>query len=117
MEESPSFKRLCCRMSNTTVDKANVVTNRLVKFVKMEESYQIIEVDNIHWSSFVIPYEYNNTLEAYLPGRAKSVMVMVHMVDWHNLFINYSNTTIIEDGGKRVDNDIDADDERYPFEG
>ena len=44
-------------------------------------------------------------------------MVMVHMVDWHNLFINYSNTTIIEDGGKRVDNDIDADDERYPFEG
>ena len=64
MEESPSFKRPCCRKSNTTVDKANFVTNRLVKFVKMEKSYQIIEVDNIHWSSLVIPYEYNNTLEA-----------------------------------------------------
>lgn len=77
--------------------------------------YQIIEVDNIHWSSFVIPYEYNNINETYLPGCAKSVMMP--MLNWHHFFIDYSNKTILDDGSKRVDNDIDNNDERYPFEG
>ena len=117
LDESPSFQRPCCQKSNTTVEEANFVTNRLLKFLKMETTYQIIEVDNIHRSSFVIPYEYNNINETYLPGCAKSVMVMMPMVNWHKLFIDYSNKTILDDGSKRVDNDIDNLDERYPFEG
>ena len=45
----------------------------------MDNSYHIIETDNIHSSSFVIPYEYKDKDEVYLEGLAISVLVLSSM--------------------------------------
>ena len=45
----------------------------------MDNSYHIIEIDNIHSLSFVIPYEYKDKDEVYLENLATSVLVLSSM--------------------------------------
>ena len=83
----------------------------------MEESYQIIETDNMHCSSFAIPYEYRNKEETYLEGLSKKVIVLSPMSCWHKFFIDYYDDNTEKEAAVRVDNSISDDDERFPFEG
>ena len=83
----------------------------------MEDTYQIIDVDNIHCSSFVIPYEHRNGMETYIEGCSKTVMVVQSMSLWHKLFIDYYDPKVIEEANNREDKDISINDERYAFEG
>ena len=123
-EDKPSLERKAMRKSrpkvSTTPSIAETdytVKNRLVKFSLMEDTYQIIDVDNIHWTSFVIPYDYRNEKEMYLEGCAKTVMVVTSMSLWHKLFIDYYNIKVIEEATNREDKDISMNDKSYPFEG
>ena len=95
----------------------NVIKNRLFKFCRMEDSYQIIDTDSIHCTSFVIPYEYRSNEEVYLEGCASSVIVGSPMSSWHKFFIDYYDTNIKKTAKMREDKDINKLDERYPFEG
>ena len=123
-EDKPSFERKAMKKSrpkgntNTNTDSEiyNVKT-RLVKYSSMEDTYQIIDVENIHCTSFVIPYEHRNENETYLEGCAKTVMVVTSMSLWHKLFIDYYDPKVIEEANNREDKDISINDERYAFEG
>ena len=42
----------------------------------MDNSYHIIETDNIHSTSFVIPYEYKDKDEVYLEGLASIISII-----------------------------------------
>ena len=121
-EDKPSFERKAMKKSrpkgNTNTDSEiyNVKT-RLVKYSSMEDTYQIIDVENIHCTSFVIHYEHRNENETYLEGCAKTVMVVTSMSLWHKLFIDYYDPKVIEEANNREDKDISINDERYAFEG
>ena len=104
--------------TKTRVDEqVYIVKNRLAKFCNMEESYQIIEIDNIHCQSFVFPYEYWNKDEVYLEGFAKSVMVISPTTSWHKYFINYYDNDLKKKAEEREDKSLSENDERFPFEG
>ena len=109
------FNSLTLTLSNT--DENYTVNNRLVKFSSMEDTYQNIDVDNIHWTSFVVPYEHRNEKETYIEGCAKTVIVVSSMSLWQKLSIDYYDPKEIEEANNREDRDISVNDERYPFEG
>ena len=69
-EDFPQYKRKCFKKSCTPIDDANYVRNRLVRFCAMEDTYQIIDVNNIHSTSFVIPYEYSDLNEVFNPQQS-----------------------------------------------
>ena len=50
-----------------------------MKFSIIDNSYHIIEIDNILSISFVIPYEYKDKNEVYLKVLATSVLVILSM--------------------------------------
>ena len=83
----------------------------------MDNSYHIIKTDNIHTSSFVIPYEYKNKDEVYLEGLATSVLVLSSMSEWNTHFIDYNDIDIKKEAEKRKDDDINRNDETFPYEG
>ena len=83
----------------------------------MDNSYHIIETDNIHSSSFVILYEYKNNDEVYLEGIATSVLVLSSTNEWNTHFIDYNDIDIKKEAEKRTDNDININDEIFPYEG
>ena len=126
-EEEPIFHRSALKSSNppkNDVERIQLggneelkITTRLAKFSEMEESYQIIETDNMHCSSFAIPYEYRNKEETYLEGLSKKVIVLSPMSCWHKFFIDYYDDNTEKEAAVRVDNSISDDDERFPFEG
>ena len=124
-EDCPSFERKALKTSypKNTAENLKVnsrvftVSNQLAKFSEMEDSFQMIDIDNIHCGSFVIPYEYRNNDEIYLEGSAKSVMVLTPMSCWHKLFINYYDDNLKKKAEKRENKNISVNDERFPFEG
>ena len=123
-EDSTKFHRSALRTSyprnNTEAwseDEMLTISNKLSKFSEMEDTYQIVETDNIHCSSFVVPYEYKRKEETYLEGLAMRVIVLTPMSCWHKKFIDYYDTNLERDGEKRQDKNISENDERYPFEG
>ena len=66
-EDCPIFDRKALKTSylkNYNITRVDnelfTVSNRLVKFSEMEESFQIIETVNIYCASFIIPYEYRS---------------------------------------------------------
>ena len=94
-EDKPSLERKAmkkCRPKrnlNTNKDSESYnVKTRLVRFSSMEDTYQIINVDNIHCTSFDIPYDHRNEKETYLEGCAKTAMVVSSMSLWNKLFID-----------------------------
>ena len=122
-EDSTKFHRSALRTSyprnNTEAwseDEMLTISNKLSKFSEMEDTYQIVETDNIHCSSFVVPYEYKRKEETYLEGLAMRVIVLTPRSCWHKKFIDYYDTNLERDGEKRQDKNISENDERYPFE-
>ncbi len=109
----PKFNCYEDRMSRTTM----YVKNKLSKFSEMEHTYQIVDVDSIHSTSFVIPYSFENISELYLPGMAKSVIVLSPMTIWHKYFIDYYDDNLMIEGSNRRDRKVKPTDERYPYEG
>ena len=93
------------------------VGSKLTKFSEMEDCYQIISLEYIHDTAFVIPYQYTEEKYSYLVGCSKAVMVVSEMGTWNNHFIDYDNKQLIEEGSKREDSQINKNNERYPFEG
>ena len=59
-----------------------------MKFSIIDNSYHIIEIDNIHSSSFVILYEYKDKDEVYLEGLDTSVLILSYMSQWNIHFID-----------------------------
>ena len=123
-EDSKKFHRRALKTSyarNSTEIGSEVdmltISNKLSKFSEMEDSYQIVETDNIHCSSFVIPYEYKKKEEIYLEGLARCVIVLTPMSCWHKFFIDYYDVNLEREGEKRKDKNISENDERYPYEG
>ena len=56
-------------------------------------------------------------MKSLTPSKAQNVMVVMKKHNWSNLFIDYNNNTLLQEGLDRKDNDISEDDKRYPFEG
>ena len=123
-EGSPTYERKALKKSipkhirkgQHDVEKYKI-KNRLVKFSLMDNSYHIIETDNIHSSSFVIPYDYKDKDKVYLEGLATSVLVLSSINEWNSHFIDYNNTDIKKEAEKRKDDDINRNDEIFPYEG
>ena len=92
------------------------ICNRLVQFKDMEDTYQIISVDNIYDTTFVIPIEYKNLNESYLIGCASKVMVLSKSNLWSKLFVDYESEDLIKEAEQRKNEEILDNDERSPFE-
>ena len=63
-EDSTKFPRStlrtsCPRNNNEASSEYEMLTisNKLSKFSEMKDAYQVIDTDNVHCSSFVVPYE------------------------------------------------------------
>ena len=119
----PSYVRKANRKSfpkgkkwNKDCVDSHLVRNRLVKFSCMEDVYHIISVENICSTAFVIPYDHLEKEETYLIGRAKSVMVLKSMSLWNKFFIDYDDEEMISEAETRIDNSVERDDERCPYE-
>ena len=83
----------------------------------MDNSYHIIETDNIHSTSFVIPYEYKDKDEVYLEGLATLVLVLLSISEWYIHFINYKCNGIKKEEQKRKDIDININNKTFLFKG
>ena len=81
----------------------------------MDNSYQIIKTDNIHSSSFIIPYEYKDKDEVYLKFLATYVLVISSINEWNIHFIDYNDIHIKKKEDKRKDMDINMNNEIFLF--
>ena len=66
----------------------------LWKFSILDNSYHIIETDNIHSSLFVILYKYKDKDEVYLKGLAIYILVLLSMSKYNTHFIDYNHIYI-----------------------
>ena len=115
--ESETCIRECLSRSRKTKDDIDYIRNRLVKFCKMEDNYQIIDTDCLQSVCFVIPYEYKDSNQTYLPGYCTRVMILCPMCHWNKFFIDYDDINLMNIARKRKNKSIKTNDERYPFEG
>ena len=83
----------------------------------MEENYQIIDTDCLQSVCFVIPYQYKDSSQTYLPGYCTGVMILCPMCCWNKFFIDYDDINLMNIARKRKNKCIKTNDERYPFEG
>ena len=106
-DSSPIYERKALKISihkNKRKVQAEIenfkIKNRLVKFSIMNNSYHIIETDNIHSTSFVKPYEYKDKNKVYLEGLDTLVLVLSSMSEWNIHFIDYKCNNIKKKGEK-----------------
>ena len=97
---------------------------RISTFYTMEDSYQLVDVDNIQDCAFVVVdssgiVEDNegNHITDYLPGNAKEIIYVEPMYKWTKYFLDHDSHELIDEGKKRRDETISEDDERFPYEG
>ena len=111
-----NLPRECHTKSITSNEEANFIMMRSEKFHSMEDKFQLVSVQDIQHSAFVIPLKYDSNKEIYLSGKAEYIFVLASMSQWSNLFLDYTDKKLMDKPKERCDNDIDSSDEYYPFE-
>ena len=107
------------RYKRKTLDNSTkFLSSQLCCFREMEDIYQIISIDTIVGSCFVIvDSSMFNDIETYTPGCAKNIIVVEKLSKWHLKFIDYNDSRFIEDGNNKRDNDYPSSSSRFFFEG
>ena len=52
-----------------------------------------------------------------MPGDALKIFAVDKKSTWHLHFVDYDSVELLNEAKTRIDEDIDEDNERYPFEG
>lgn len=97
---------------------------RISEFYDMEDFYQLIDIETIDSSAFVIVNksgvvldDNDNVITDLIPGNAKHIIYLQPMSTWHKYFLDYESKDLIELAKEKVNDSITENDERYPYEG
>lgn len=94
---------------------------KISSFFEMENMFQMIDVESISKSAFVI-VDQGGMIPQFedqplLPGNSKRIILIEPMDSWHLKFLNYDSIELLELGETNCDERIPIDDDRYMFEG
>ena len=90
---------------------------RICEFSEMENEYQIVDIQSITSPTFVIKDKVQEGTKIFTPGNATHVYTIFPRSEWSKYFIDYESESAKEEAATRRNNEIDEDDETYPFEG
>ena len=85
--------------------------------MEMEDTYQLVSIDSIVSSSFVIVDVAKDNYPTHVPGISKYVYVVLKQQKWHLHFIDYNNKSILRDGKECVDLEYPLGNVRHIYEG
>ena len=90
--------------------------SKLCKFCKMEETYQLIDIECITGECFVLIDELNDDRSKSKIGNAKSVITVSRRRSWHLSFLDYNSQAMLDEAALRTDDNIEEDDVRFMYE-
>lgn len=93
------------------------IKNKLCKFMDMETNYQLVSVESIVSSSFVVVDSAVDNYATYIPGMSKKVCVIEKQTKWHLHFIDYTNQTLLRNAKKKKDREYPRGNNRHKYEG
>ena len=88
----------------------------IATWLKMEDTYQMVDISCIHKACFVIVNSVINTNHCNTTtGNTKEVISIIDKKDWSNIFLNYNDDRLREEAQGREDNQV-SDQDLMPFE-